>query len=94
MPFHSHSIVECSLSMNGTNIGAVMMMSSTCPSKKSEVHNDISTILTTYSRAGCERAEEPRPRPYHFPDHHAMFVSSDLNSRDRKTAMRIFWTAR
>ena len=62
--------------------------------RKSELHNDNSMILTMNSRAGCDIAYVPRPRPYHLPVHHARFVSSCLNSRDRNTEMRTLWTAR
>ena len=72
------------------NIGGVMIIRRRCASKKSDVQRDISTILTTNSRAGCENADDPRPRPYHFPDHQALFVSSCFNSRDRNTEIRIF----
>ena len=76
------------------NIGTVITMSRRCASKKSDVQSDISTIFTTNSRAGCENADEPSPRPYHLPDHHAGFVSSCLSSRERKTEIKIFWIAR
>ncbi len=80
--------------MNGIKIGGVIMNSSRCPSMKSELHKDISTILTMNSLAGWDMAWLPKPRPYHFPDHHAILVSSCLNSLDRKTAIKNFWTAR
>lgn len=67
-----------------------MIISKIWPSKKSELHRDISTILTMYSRAGCERADDPSPTPYHFPDHQARLVSSCLYSRERNTAIKIF----
>jgi hypothetical protein len=88
------SIVEWSLSMKGMKIGGVMMIRRMWPSKKSELQRAISTILTIYSRAGCEKADEPSLRPYQTPDHQAILVSSDLNSRDKNTAIRIFWMAR
>jgi hypothetical protein len=70
------------------------MNSSRCPRRRSELHSDSSMILTTNSRAGWDIAWAPRPRPYHFPVHHARLVSSCLNSRDKKTAIRILFTAR
>lgn len=89
-----HSMVECKLFAYGIRIGGVKMISRTWPSRKSEPQSDISTILTMNSRAGCDMAELPNPRPYHLPVHHARFVSSCLNSRVKKTAIRIFWTVR
>lgn len=89
-----HIIVECNLSTKGMSVGGVNTMSKIWPMRKSELQRDISTILTTNSRAGCERAELPRPRPYHLPDHQARLVSSCLYSRERNTEMRIFWIAR
>jgi len=80
--------------MNGIKIGGVKIIKRKCPSKKSEVHNDISTILTMNSRAGWDIAEVPRPLPYHLPVHHARFVSSCLYSRVKKPAIKIFWIAR
>ena len=71
-------------------MGGVKIMRRMCPSRKSELHRVISTIFTMNSRAGCDIAEEPNPRPYHFPVHHALFVSSCLNSRVKKTEIRIF----
>lgn len=91
---HLHSIVECSRLMKGMRMGGVKIMRRMCPSRKSELHRVISTIFTMNSRAGCDIAEEPNPRPYHFPVHHALFVSSCLNSRVKKTEIRIFWIAR
>ena len=87
-------MVECNLSTKGMKMGGVTIMSRMCPSKKSELHRDISTILTMNSRAGCDSADDPRPTPYHLPDHHALLVSSCLYSLERNTEMRIFWTAR
>lgn len=83
-------MVECNLSTKGMSVGGVKTMSNICPMRKSELQRDISTILTTNSRAVCDRAEVPRPRPYHLPDHHARFVSSCLYSRERNTEMRNF----
>lgn len=80
----------CSLSKKGIKVGGVKIIKRTWPSKKSDDHNDISTIFTMNSRAGCDMAEAPRPRPYHLPVHHARLVSSCLNSRDKKTAIKIF----
>lgn len=76
--------------MNGRKMGGVRMINRMCPNRKSELQRAISTILTRYSRAGCEKADEPSLRPYQTPDHQAMLVSSDLSSRDRKTEMRTF----
>ena len=84
------SIVECSLSKKGIKVGGVKIIKRRWPSRKSEDHSDISTIFTMNSRAGWDIAEAPRPRPYHLPVHHARLVSSCLNSRVKKTAMRIF----
>jgi len=70
------------------------MMRRKWPNRKSEPQSDISTILTMNSRAGCDIAELPRPRPYHLPVHQARLVSSCLNSRVRKTAIRNFWIVR
>ena len=91
---NSQSIVACRRSTYGINKGGVSVKSKKCPSKMSELQNDNSIILTTNSRAGWEIACEPRPRPYQRPVHHARIVSSCLNSRDRKTEMRILWTSR
>lgn len=85
-----HSIVECSLSINGIKIGGVKIIKRKCPSKKSELQSDISTIFTRNSRAGCDIAEVPIPRPYHLPVHHARFVSSCLYSRVKNTEIMIF----
>lgn len=85
-----HIMVECALSIKGIRVGGARRIKRMCASKKSELHKDISTILTTYSRAGCDKAELPRPLPYHFPDHHARFVSSVFSSRERKTEINIF----
>jgi hypothetical protein len=79
---------------NGIKVNGVNMIKRICAKRKSDVHNDISTILTMNSRAGCDMAEFPSPRPYHFPVHQARFVSSCLNSRVRNTAMRNFCKAR
>lgn len=65
------------------------MKSNRCPSSRSELQRDNSIILTMNSRAGCDMTCAPRPRPYHRPVHHARFVSSCLNSRERKTDIRI-----
>ena len=62
--------------------------------RKSELQRESSMIFTMNSRAGCDIACDPRPRPYHLPVHHARFVSSCLNSRERKTEMRTLWIAR
>lgn len=103
------SMVECRMSMPGTRHGIVRKKRRKCPQRKSAAKSDISTILTRNSRAGCEKADEPSPRPYpagvsttrgtgggnsHRPVHHARFVSSCLNSRERKTAIMILNTAR
>src|SRR5882757_5999519 len=85
-----HSIIECKEFTYGIRIGGVKMMSNRCPSKKSELHSDISTTLTMNSLAGWDMAELPSPRPYHLPVHQARLVSSCLNSRVRKTPIRIF----
>lgn len=86
----SQSIIEWILSTNGMNNGGVIMNNRICARMKSDVQSDISTILTMNSRAGCAIADEPNLRPCHLPVHHAKFVSSCLNSRDKKTAMKIF----
>ena len=91
---HVHSMVACKRSMNGINKGGVSTNKRRCPRMKSELHRDISTIFTMNSRAGCDIALFPRPRPYHFPDHQALFVSSCCNSRDKNTDINIFVTAR
>lgn len=70
-------------------MGGVKMKSKKCPVRKSELQSDSSMVFTMNSRAGCDMACAPRPRPYHLPDHQARFVSSCLNSRERKTEMRI-----
>jgi len=89
-----NNIVEWSLSMNGIKMGGVKSINKKWPSKKSELHSDISTILTINSRAGCDIADVPRPLPYHLPVHQARLVSSCLYSRVKNTAIRIFWIAR
>jgi hypothetical protein len=81
-------------SMKGTRTGIVSMNRRKCPMSRSELHSESSMILTMNSRAGCEMAWLPSPRPYHRPVHHAWFVSSCLNSRDRNTEIRILCTAR
>ena len=88
------SIVECKVFAYGIKTGGVRMMRRKWPSRKSEPQRDISTILTINSRAGCDIAELPRPRPYHLPVHQARLVSSCLNSRVRNTAMKNFWIVR
>ena len=90
---NSQSIVECIRSTKGMTNGGVRMNSKIWARIKSDVHSDISTIFTMNSRAGCDIADEPSLRPDHLPVHHAKLVSSCLNSRDRKTAMKIFMTA-
>ena len=85
-----HSIIECKEFTYGIRIGGVRITSKRCPSKKSELQSDISTTLTMNSLAGWDMAELPSPRPYHLPVHQARLVSSCLNSRVRKTAIRIF----
>lgn len=69
------------------------MKRSKCPMRRSELQRESSMILTTNSRAGCDIAWAPSPRPYHRPVHHALLVSSCLNSRDKNTAMRILCIA-
>ena len=91
---YSQSIIECRRSMYGITIGGVKMNIKMWPMRKSELQSDSSMIFTTNSRAGCDIACAPKPRPYHLPVHHARFVSSCLNSRERKTEMRILLTAR
>lgn len=88
------SIVEWALSMYGIKIGGVKMNSKMCPRRKSDDHKDISTILTTNSRAGWDMTWDPSPRPYHLPVHQALLVSSCLNSRERKTEIKILLIAR
>lgn len=46
------SIVACKRSANGAKSGGDIMNNNRCPSKKSELQRDISTILTMNSRAG------------------------------------------
>lgn len=87
---HLHNIVECRRSMKGMNNGGVKMNNRRCASRKSELHKDISTILTTNSRAGWDIALFPSPLPYHLPVHQALFVSSCCNSLDKKTEIKIF----
>ena len=73
--------------------GSVSMKSNRCPSSRSELQRDNSMILTINSQAGCDMTCAPRPWPYLRPVHHARFVSSCLNSRERKTEIRISWMA-
>lgn len=87
------SIVECNRSTKGMRRGGVRMNRRRCPRMKSELHNDISTILTMNSRAGWDMAYEPSPRPCQRPVHHARLDSSCCNSRERNTAIRNFITA-
>lgn len=87
-------IVAWKRSKYGIRTGGVNMNSNKCPMRRSELHKDSSMILTTNSRAGCDIAWAPSPRPYQRPVHHALLVSSCLNSRDRKTAIRALKIAR
>lgn len=80
--------------MYGINSGGVSMNRRKWPMRMSELQSDSSMIFTMNSRAGCDSACEPSPRPYHLPVHHARLVSSCLNSRERKTEMRTLCTAR
>ena len=93
------------MSIPGMRQGTVRKKRRKCPQRKSAAKSDISTILTMNSRAGCDQAADPSPRPYpdfatrqspfarekrnnvHLPDHQARFVSSCLNSRERKSEM-------
>ncbi len=70
------------------------MKSKKWPRMKSPLHKVSSMILTPNSRAGCDMAAVPSPIPYHFPVHHALFVSSCLNSLVRNTDMKILLIAR
>ena len=87
------SIVECRRSLKGMKSGGLIINMRRCPRMKSEVHKDISTILTINSRAGWDIAYEPSPRPCQRPVHHARFDSSCCSSRERKTEIRNFMTA-
>jgi len=87
-------MVECRLLAKGMRVGGVKTIRRMCANRKSDDQSDISTILTMNSRAGCENAELPKLRPYHLPVHHALFVSSCLNSRVRKTEMKNLTIAR
>ena len=87
-------IIAWKRSKYGIRIGGVNMNSNKCPMRRSELHKDSSIILTTNSRAGCDIAWAPSPRPYQRPVHHALLVSSCLNSRDRKTAISVLNKAR
>ena len=88
------SKIECRRSTYGTSSAGVSMIKRKWPMRKSELHRESSMILTMNSRAGCDNACEPRPRPYHLPVHHARLVSSCLNSRERNTEIRTLWIAR
>lgn len=89
-----HNNVAWKRSIYGIRIGGVIMKSRKWPRSRSELQRDSSIILTTNSRAGWEIAWLPSPRPYQRPVHHARFVSSCLNSRDKHTEIKTLWMAR
>ena len=80
-------------SIYGTSRGIASMKRRKCPIRISELYNENSITFTMNSRAGWLIACAPSPRPYHLPVHHARFVSSCLNSRERKTEIKILWIA-
>lgn len=61
------SIVECKVSTPGIKQGMVRTNNKKCPQRKSAAKSDISTNLTMNSLAGCEKACDPSPLPYHRP---------------------------
>ena len=75
------SMVECKVSILGTEMIGIIMKRSQWPKTKSAANMVSSVILQRNSRAGWDT--ECQPMEYHFPVQKAMFDWSVLNSRVR-----------